>query len=57
MLNLIPNLVEHIDFLIGGSTAAKGMPQRRAMYLKDGTEIVQNLMEELKQHEDQKQRN
>lgn len=57
VLNLIPNLVEHIDFLIGGSTAAKGMPQRRAMYLKDGTEIVQNLMEELKQHEDQKNRN
>lgn len=57
VLNLIPNLVEHIDFLIGGSTAAKGMPQRRAMYLKDGTEIVQNLMEELKQHEDQKDRN
>lgn len=48
-LNLIPNLVEHIDFMIGGSTAAKGMPQRRAMYLKDGTEIVKNLMEELKQ--------
>lgn len=57
VLNLMPNLVEHIDFLIGGSTAAKGMPQRRAMYLKDGTEIVQNLMEELKQHEDQKNRN
>ena len=57
VLNLIPNLVEHIDFLIGGSTAAKGMPQRRAMYLKDGTEIVQNLMEELKQHENQKNRN
>lgn len=57
VLNLIPNLVEHIDFLIGGSTAAKGMPQRRAMYLKDGTEIVQKLMEELKQYEDQKNRN
>lgn len=54
VLNLIPNLVEHIDFLIGGSTAAKGMPQRRAMYLKDGTEIVQNLMEGLKQHESKK---
>lgn len=57
VLNLMPNLVEHIDFLIGGSTAAKGMPQRRAMYLKDGAEIVQNLMKELKQHEDQKNRN
>ena len=54
VLNLMPNLVEHIDFLIGGSTAAKGMPQRRAMYLKDGTEIVQNLMEELKQYESKK---
>lgn len=54
VLNLMPNLVEHIDFLIGGSTAAKGMPQRRAMYLKDGTEIVQKLMEELKQYEGKK---
>ena len=54
VLNLIPNLVEHIDFLIGGSTAAKGMPQRRAMYLKDGTEIVQKLMKELKQYESKK---
>ena len=54
VLNLIPNLVEHIDFLIGGSTAAKGMPQRRAMYLKDGTEIVQKLMEELNQYEGEK---
>lgn len=47
-LNLIPNLVEHIDFMIGGSTACKGMPQRRAMYLKDGTEIVEELQGRLK---------
>ena len=47
-VNLAPNLVDHIDYLIGGSANARNRPKPcRSQYWQD-EEIVEKLKEELK---------
>ena len=49
VLNLKPNLVDHVDYLIGGSVinGTRNYPQTRAVYFND-TDIVDSLELELK---------
>lgn len=47
VLNIVPNLVDHVDVLIGGSIINKGLPWRRSIYFED-EKVVQDLIEELK---------
>lgn len=51
ILNLKPNLVDHIDFLIGGSiiNGAREFPQTRSQWFEDG-DLVSELAAELSKH-------
>ena len=48
VLNLAPNLVDHIDYLLGGSTVNKQRTQAnvRSLYFDD-TDLVNDLMEDI----------
>ena len=49
VLNLVPNLVDHIDYLIGGSVTNYMRPEKetRALYFED-IELIKDLENELK---------
>lgn len=45
-LNLAPNLVDHVDYLIGGGSGGKRKEQVRAQYFKD-IDVVKELEEQI----------
>ena len=46
-VNIVPNLVEHVDVLIGGSIINKWLSWRRSKYWKD-EKVIEDLIKELK---------
>ena len=48
-LNLAPNIVEHIDVLIGGAIVNKGLPWRRSKYWQN-EHLVEELINAVKTH-------
>lgn len=55
ILNLTPNLVDHVDFVLGGSivNTYRGNAQMRAAYFEDGY-LVDNLVKELEENRNER---